>query len=97
MGLVTSFKTKTLIQKKKEGGRRKALGTRLQIKRVVFTLLCYRNSKKKKLIRATLNGTMYMNELEIKSRNFMIVCAKVFNYILALISGLESSHPAPMF
>lgn len=80
-----------------EGGRRKALGTRLKLKRVVFTLLYYRTSKKKKLIEATLNSTMYMNEVELKSPNILIVCVKVFNYILAVMSGPETSHYAQIF
>ena len=42
----------------------------------------YRSLKKGKLIKATLNGTIYMNELEIKSWNIMIVCDLVLNYIL---------------
>lgn len=75
----------------------KSPGNEVAIKAVVFTLLYYRSSKTKKLIEATLNGTMYMNGVELKSPNIMIVCVKVFNYILAVMSGLETSHHAQTF
>ena len=53
----------------------------------LLLILCYRRPKIEKLIKATLNGTIYMNELEMKSQN-MIVCIIVFNYILTVISIL---------
>lgn len=40
---------------------------------------------------------MYMNGVELKSPNIMIVCVKVFNYILAGMFGLETSHQAQIF
>ena len=52
----------------------------------LLLILCYRRPKMEKLIKATLNGTIYMNELEMKSRNIMIVCVLVFNYILTVMS-----------
>ena len=51
---------------------------------LLFTIL--QKSKNEKLIKITLNGTIYMNELEIKSRNVMIVYVTMFNYILTVIS-----------
>ena len=48
---------------------------------------CYRSPKTEKSIKATLNGTIYRNKLEIKSRNIRIVCVILFNCILTVISS----------
>ena len=48
---------------------------------------CHRSPKTENSIKATLNGTIYKNKLEIKSRNIRIVCVILFNCILTVISS----------
>ena len=53
---------------------------------------CYRSPKTEKSIKATLNGIIYMNKLEIKSRNIKIACVILFNCILTVISSQQESN-----